>query len=137
MIVDTSALICLIREEPEASDVDACLTRGLPLRMSTATASELILVMTHILTPKGMESADLLITSIGIDLVPYDAVQLGAFRHAYLTYGRGGHNNSPARLNLGDCFSYALAKTRNEALLFVGNDFTHTDIIPAINPLLH
>lgn len=64
--------------------------------------------------------------------VAFDVDQLAAARVAYSRYGRGsGH---PARLNMGDCFSYALAKSRNLPLLFKGDDFIHTDIEPALKP---
>ena len=77
-------------------------------------------------------ATDRLIEELNVELVPYDLPQVVAFQHAYLTYGRGGHNTSQARLNLGDCSSYALAKTLGEPLLYIGNDFSHTDIVSAL-----
>ena len=132
MIIDTSAIICLIKREPEASQVLACLSTEAPRRMSTATASELFAVVTRTVAPSGWDAMDELISALGIEMVPYDAAQVSIFQQAYAKYGRGGHNASKARLNLGDCFSYALAMALREPLLFIGNDFTHTDVVPAI-----
>jgi len=71
-------------------------------------------------------------SALGIEMVAYDAAQVALFRQAYTKYGRGGHNTSRAHLNLGDCFSYALAMAFNEPLLFIGDDFTHTDVVSAM-----
>jgi len=132
MIIDTSAIICLIKREPQASQILACLNTKAPRRMSTATASELFAVVTRTVTPGGWGAVDRLISALGIEMVPYDTAQASIFQQAYVKYGRGGHNASQAHLNLGDCFSYALAKTLDEPLLFVGDDFTHTDVVPAV-----
>lgn len=67
-----------------------------------------------------------------LTIAPFDEVQLEAARIAYSIYGRG--LSHPANLNIGDCFSYALAKTRKVPLLFKGGDFIHTDIEPALKP---
>ena len=132
MIIDTSAIICLIKRAPEASQVLACLSTEVPRRMSTATASELFAVVTRTVAPGGWDAMDELISALGIEMVPYDAAQVSIFQQAYAKYGRGGHNASKAHLNLGDCFSYALAMALREPLLFIGNDFTYTDVVPAI-----
>lgn len=133
MIIDTSAIICLIRREPQASHVLHCLSLGLPHRMSTTTASELFAVVTRTVAPGGWNTVARLIDAFNVEMVEYDSTQVAIFQHAYTTYGRGGHNSSSAHLNLGDCFSYALAKALDEPLLFIGNDFTHTDIVSAID----
>ena len=99
--------------------------------MSTATASELFAVLTRMVTPGGWGAVTRLLELLDIEMVPYDELQMSAFRRAYQTYGRGGHNTSKARLHLGDCFAYALAATLAEPLLHVGDDFTHTDLMPA------
>ncbi|WP_246142840.1 type II toxin-antitoxin system VapC family toxin [Nocardioides rubriscoriae] len=69
----------------------------------------------------------------GFTVVPFDHEQALAARAAYARYGRG--SGSPARLNLGDCITYALAMTTGEPLLFKGDDLTHTDVTPALSPL--
>lgn len=70
-----------------------------------------------------------LMVRLRFDIVAVDADMAWIARKANLTYGRGRH---PARLNFGDCFSYALAKQTGEPLLFKGNDFSQTDIVPAL-----
>jgi len=132
MIIDTSAIICLIKQEPEAQQVLACLSTEAPRRMSTATASELFAVVTRTVAPGGWGVVEQLISALGIEMVPYDAAQVSIFQQAYAKYGRGGHNASKAHLNLGDCFSYALATMLDEPLLFIGDDFIHTDVVPAM-----
>ena len=75
-------------------------------------------------------ATDDLLREASIDIEPVDEIQAKLARQAYRTFGRGsGH---PARLNLGDCFAYALARRRGEPMLFKGNDFVHTDITPAL-----
>jgi ribonuclease VapC len=72
-------------------------------------------------------------TNYNIETVPVTESQVRTARIAYRRYGRGNHNDSNAKLNFGDCFAYALAREKNEPLLFVGDDFTHTDITPALS----
>ncbi|BDV29494.1 hypothetical protein Microterr_01540 [Microbacterium terricola] len=73
---------------------------------------------------------DDLVAAVGFDVVPLTATQAALARQAYRDFGRGsGH---PARLNLGDCFTYALAKERREPVLYVGEDFSHTDLASAL-----
>ena len=132
MIIDSSAIMCLLNREPDRDRVLDCMSLTLPRRMSTATASELFAVVTRSRSP-GWGVIETLIDSFRIEIVPYDSIQLAAFQHAYAHYGRGGHNSSQARLNLGDCFSYALAATVGEPLLYVGDDFRHTDIRSALD----
>ncbi|MGB3330375.1 MAG: type II toxin-antitoxin system VapC family toxin [Thermomicrobiales bacterium] len=73
---------------------------------------------------------DAMLNRYRIEIVPFAREHADLARIAYVTYGKGFH--AQARLNLGDCFSYALAKATGEPLLFVGDDFIHTDIVPAI-----
>jgi len=132
MIIDTSAIICLIKQEPEAPQILACLSTQSPRRMSTATASELFAVVTRTVAPGGWGAVEQLVSALEIEMVPYDVAQVSLSQQAYAKYGRGGHNASKAHLNLGDCFSYALAIALDEPLLFIGDDFTHTDVVPAM-----
>ncbi|WP_154792416.1 type II toxin-antitoxin system VapC family toxin [Occultella kanbiaonis] len=128
MIVDTSAVVALILDEPEAAAIRAALVAGAV--MSAATYVELGVVVHR----KGGEAAtrrlDALLEELGIEIVPLTPRQGRLARAAYAEYGRGsGH---PAALNLGDCFSYALAADRREQLLFVGRDFVHTDAVSVL-----
>lgn len=125
MIIDSSAIVAILRQEPEAEVFAGAVERH-PTRVSAATVLETALVL-----PPPMASAlDRLLADGQLDIVDFDSTQLRVAREALSTYGRG--TGSPAQLNLGDCFSYALAKVTGEPLLFKGDDFTHTDIIPAL-----
>lgn len=100
--------------------------------MSAATAVELNAVLTRRLAPERVRLVGRLLQGWGVQIVPFDENQSLIASRAYADYGRGsGH---PAQLNLGDCFSYALAIATSEPLLFVGSDFVHTDVEPMYLP---
>ena len=127
MIVDSSALVAILRSEPEAASFAAAL-RAAPVRASAATLLEAAMVM----GPEMATRLNSLIDHLELEIVPFGADQLSVARDAMASYGKGsGHQ---ARLNYGDCFSYALAKVTGEPLLFKGDDFTHTDLTPAWSP---
>lgn len=128
MIVDTSAVVAVFLAEPHSERiVDLLFDR--PAAMSAATLAELGIVIGR-LAPQHNRRLDALLVDCEIEIVPFTAAHAALARTAYRDYGRGsGH---PARLNLGDCFTYALAVDRRDELLFVGDDFTHTDLIPAL-----
>ena len=98
--------------------------------MSAATRVELHVVVERWRSPLHVRRTQELLLAVGVEIVPLTSEHAEIAREAFLTYGRG--MNSRAKLNLGDCFSYALAKATGEPLLFVGNDFTHTDLLAAI-----
>ena len=130
LAVDTSALIAVIRSEPEASQILDVLGRAEQSFLSAATLLEASIVTVG----KGGESErlDILVQRAALEVVPFSAVEASAGAEAFRKFGKGsGH---PAKLNFGDCFAYALAKTRNLPLLFKGDDFIHTDIEPALKP---
>ncbi|WP_277213507.1 type II toxin-antitoxin system VapC family toxin [Isoptericola croceus] len=128
MIVDTSAVVALFLGEPEADRiVDLLLDR--PAAMSAATLAELGIVVGR-LAPQHARRLDELLVEWEVEVVPFTASQARIARDAYRDFGNGsGH---PARLNLGDCFTYALAAERHDDLLFVGDDFTHTGLRSAL-----
>ncbi|MGC5627750.1 type II toxin-antitoxin system VapC family toxin [Georgenia sp. Z1344] len=128
MIVDSSALIAILRQEPGWEQVARVVVEG-SCRMSTATWLEASIVADQ-RAPGGGERLDDLVDALGIELVPFDRRDAEVARLAYRRFGRG--SGSPARLNLGDCFSYALAATSGESLLFVGDDFANTDVASAM-----
>ncbi|RUV32362.1 MAG: type II toxin-antitoxin system VapC family toxin [Mesorhizobium sp.] len=130
--VDTSALIAIIGAEPDAAAfVDVFGTSPAAL-ISTATLLEAHCVASRSSGSVNASEFQMLIDRLELTVVPFDLAQLEVARLAYSRYGRGsGHR---ADLNMGDCFAYALAKTRNLPLLFKGNDFIHTDIEPALRP---
>lgn len=125
MIVDSSALMAVIRSEPEAPALLGAL-RDARARTSAATLLETAIV----LGPEMAGRLDSLVETLGLELVAFDAAQLAAARAAMSTFGKGRRNQ--AQLNIGDCMSYALAKVTGEPLLFNGDHFTHTDIPSAL-----
>ena len=130
MILDTSAIVAILRGEPDSGALtDAILSDAAP-KISAATAVELYAVADGRGQPAQARRVDALLEALNVQFVPFDAAQARLARAAYRDFGRGsGH---PARLNLGDCFSYALAAQTGEPLLFVGHDFTATDLRPAL-----
>lgn len=130
MIVDSSALIAIVLQEPDAQRYADALAAATERRMSTATYLEAGIVADGTRDPVAMRVYDHLIAVNGIDVEPFTVDQAVAARQAYRDFGRGsGHS---AKLNFGDCMSYALAKVRDEPLLYKGDDFGHTDITSAL-----
>ena len=126
MIVDSSVLIALILQEPGHQKIGRVLRVEDTLHMSTATWVELGVVADRRLSEVNQHRLDAMIDGLGIVLVPPSVAQARRARQAHQRYGPG--SGSAARLNMGDCFSYALAIELDEPLLFVGDDFTHTDV---------
>jgi len=133
VIVDTSAIVAVLVGEPSSPAIVDVLTRSAAdhtTGISAATLVELTAVLTRFGDPGTHRRADALLSEWQIETVPLDGEQARTAQLAYRDYGRGsGH---PAQLNLGDCYSYALAAVRRQALLYVGDDFAHTDILPAL-----
>lgn len=127
IVVDTSAIIAVLTQEADYESVAARLNAA-PQRFVPATA---LVETTMVLTRLHRDPRSVLnryIAAAKLDIVPIDAPVAAAAQQAFLTFGKGRHR---ARLNLGDCFSYAAAKVLGYPLLFVGNDFAQTDIIAA------
>ena len=126
MIVDTSALIAIIRGEPEAAGFVNALAGSTNTKMSAATYLEASIVVDANRDPVLSARFDELVDAAAIEICPVDALLARVARQAYRDYGKGsGH---PAGLNYGDCFAYALARSTGDALLCKGDDFVHTDI---------
>lgn len=125
MVLDTSAVLALLADEPEASSFEQAIERDRVRLMSAATLLEAAIVVENRWGPAGGRELDLLIHKAQIEIVPVDGDQVEVARHAYREFGRGRH---VARLNYGDCFSYALARMSGEPLLFKGDDFSQTDL---------
>ncbi len=129
--VDTSALFAFLAAEPEAADV-ARLMYGSPVLVCAPTWAETGIVVSSKLGSDGLSRLQRLAQALQFDVVAFDRDLADAAVAAHRRFGRGsGH---AANLNFGDCFAYALAKTRNVPLLFKGDDFIHTDIEPALKP---
>jgi ribonuclease VapC len=129
VIVDTSAIVSILLDEAHAGPLVEILSAATSVKISAATAVELSAVLTRRLRPEQQRRVERLLDVWEVELVPFDAEQAAIARQAYRDFGRGsGHR---AALNLGDCYSYALAVTTGEPLLFVGDDFVHTDVVAA------
>lgn len=129
MVIDTSALIAILLDEPDAGKIRTAIEAGFPRLLSAASLVEASLVIESRKGEAGGRELDLLLYRGAIEIVPVDRDQAELARVAWRRYGRGRH---AARLNYGDCFAYALAKSRRAPLLFAGTDFAATDIEPAI-----
>jgi len=128
VIVDSSALIAILRNEPEAEDFAARLVDR-PARISAANWLEAAMVADGSGDPSAGDRLDRIIEIAAIEVVDVTAAHARKARTAFRRYGRG--SGSPARLNFGDCFAYALSAMSDEPLLFKGDDFTHTDVLRA------
>jgi ribonuclease VapC len=126
VVVDTSALVALLLGEPGAEDVAAAFeTAAGPAVISAATLVEATIVVEARLGADGVLRLDQLLRLAEVATVAVDAVQAAVASDAWRAFGKSRH---PAALNLGDCFTYALARCRDEPVLCVGNDFRRTDI---------
>ncbi len=125
MVIDTSAIVAILRNEPVALRLERALVAD-PIRLVPATCVlEARMVLISRRGEHALAEIDLWLTKIEAEIIPVDADLVDLATQAWLTYGKGRH---PASLNFADCFSYALAKRADEALLFIGNDFSQTDI---------
>ncbi|WP_026614438.1 type II toxin-antitoxin system VapC family toxin [Ensifer aridi] len=125
MVIDTSAIVAIAFNEPEAETYEQKVVDAARRFISAATVLELAIVIEARLGEAGAAELDLWLYKAGVEIVAVDAEQIAVAKRAWRTYGKGRH---PAGLNYGDCFSYALAKTRSEPLLYKGDDFSRTDI---------
>jgi ribonuclease VapC len=130
MIIDASALIAILRDEPEAADCAVSIEAATSRRVSAANFLEAAIVIDASRDPVAGRRFDDLLREAQIVIEPVTEAQARIAREAYRDYGRG--SSHPARLNFGDCFAYALARESGEPLLFKGEDFAHTDVMPAL-----
>lgn len=125
MVIDTSALLAILLAEPERRWFLETLEEAELRLVSVATRVETGIVAEGRHGAEGSRELDLFLEQAGVELVPVDSAQGRAAVEGFRRYGKGRHR---AGLNLGDCFSYALAITRGEPLLCKGDDFVHTDV---------
>jgi len=130
MVIDTSAIVALIEAERGADALAAAIMQDERRLVSAVSVLEAAIVLESRRPATGRAALDRLLASFAIEIVAFDADQLAVARDGFRRYGRG--RPSKARLNFGDCCAYALAKSRAEPLLFVGDDFVHTDLVPAV-----
>ncbi len=129
MIVVTSALIAILRKEPEHAALEKILDEADSVYIAAASYLELSIVIDSRRDPVLSREMDDFLDRFSIEIEPVSVEQARMARQAYRDYGRGsGHR---ANLNIGNCFSYALAREKREPLLFKGDDFGHTDLRPA------
>lgn len=128
MIVDSSALIAIIADEPERQAFVHLLSAARVRRISAATLVETAIVLESQHGPEVVRQFDAFLRTAKIRTEPVTEEQAAIARQAFLDFGKGRH---PAALNFGDCFSYALAKAYHEPLLFKGGDFAKTDVLAA------
>jgi len=129
MIVDSSAVIAILRDEEEAAHFAEAIEQAESVRVSAASYVEVGAIVDQARDPVASRRVDDLLDVAAAIIEPVTVEQSVIARAAYRDFGKGsGH---PAGLNFGDCFSYALAKVSGEPLLFKGDDFAHTDIEPA------
>jgi len=130
MIVDSSALVAVALNEPDAASFVTTLNRTVNPAISAANYLEASIVIDRSRNPLASRIFDELVREVGLTIEPVTAEQARIAREAYRDFGKGsGH---PAGLNFGDCSAYALAKDRGEPLLFKGDDFSQTDVRSAL-----
>ena len=125
MVVDTSALVAILKVEPDASTLLSRLGHSGANRIATATLLEAQMVVISQLGKAGVPELELLMNRAQIQVVPFNAAHMRWALHGWRHYGKGQHR---AALNLGDCISYGLAKAMDAPLLFKGEDFQYTDV---------
>ena len=125
MVLDSSAIVALLLNEPEASSFLTKLQSVESISVGAPTLLECEMVIMTLLGAEGLLRLDELLMALGVEILSFGERELAVARVAFRTYGKGRH---PAGLNFGDCFSYAMAITRGEPLLFKDQDFPQTDV---------
>jgi ribonuclease VapC len=126
VIVDASAIVAILRGEPEATACSRAIFDSPRARISAADWLEAAIVVDRWDDPPASREFDRLLIRLPVEIEPVTTDQVHFAREARRRFGKGtGH---PAKLNFGDCFAYALAIHYDEPLLFIGQDFVHTDV---------
>lgn len=131
IVVDSSAIIAIAFDEPEAADFYALLTQAADCVCSPVTFAECAMVLIGKRAATPLSGVQMLFDTLKVKQAAMDAGHGQLASEAFLRFGRGRH---PAKLNLGDCFSYALAKALDAPLLYKGEDFGLTDVASALSP---
>jgi ribonuclease VapC len=129
MVLDSSAILAILFKEPERDAFATALADAGQRLVSAVNALESAVVVSARKGPSGARELDLLLHHAGVVVVSFTEDHLRLAREAWERYGKGRH---PAALNLGDCCAYALSRHSGEPLLFKGDDFSHTDVVPAL-----
>jgi ribonuclease VapC len=125
LILDSSAIVAVICREPGWESLVHKLALARTIAVGAPTVAETQMVLTMKLGPDGAAKSDQFLAELQVSIVPFARNHLAIFYEAFQRYGKGRH---PARLNMGDCFTYAIAKASGMPLLFVGDDFAQTDL---------
>lgn len=125
MIVDTSAVICFLLEEPDFSKTLATLSHAPRLGMGTPTLAETGIVLESRIGPESRTYLATFLEDFEIEIIPFGEVHWRRAVEAFRRYGKGRH---PAGLNFGDCMTYATAVVADQPLLYIGGDFSLTDV---------
>ncbi len=130
MILDTSAIVAAIAEEPDASRFQNAMLSAHALAVSSVTVLESRIVLHARFGARALEAFEAMIAGAQIEVVPFDSAMAEVAFDAFRRFGKGqGH---PAQLNIVDCAAYSLARVRGEPLLFKGSDFDKTDVAAAL-----
>lgn len=129
MTLDSSALVAILFAEPGYLDLVDRILEADHVRVGAPTLAETSLVFTGRRGSRGAESVEGLVTELDVSIVPFGEAEWHLAVDAFRRFGRGRH---PAALNYGDCLAYATARAFRDTLLFVGDDFTKTDIVSAL-----
>ena len=125
MIIDSSAIVAILLEERGSERLTTALKTSPSISVSAVTLVEASVVMARYHGDSGVRAVDRLLTRHGVRVAAVTTDQAHIAHSGYLRFGKGRH---PAGLNFGDCFAYALAVSRDEPVLFKGNDFARTDV---------
>jgi len=125
MVIDSSAVLAILQNEPERHAFNQAIAAAPQRSLSAASLVELSIVMEARWGADGQTDLDLFLSTAEVEIIALDREQAELARAAFSRFGKGRHR---AGLNLGDCFSYALALWLDQPLLFKGDDFTHTDL---------
>jgi ribonuclease VapC len=129
IVVDTSALVAILRDEPDAEGFARVLRDAHRPRLSAANLAELLIVLAGRTGRDNLPKVERFLARAGVEVEPVDAAQVVRVNEAFLRFGKGRHR---ACLNYGDCFAYALAVSLDMPLLYKGDDFAQTDVRPAL-----
>jgi ribonuclease VapC len=129
MVVDPSALVAIVFNEPDGPAFREAILASDSVFIAAPSVVEFIMVALGRKGPEGEAVARSIMELGNIQIASFDAAHAALAQDGFRRYGKGRH---PAKLNLGDCFSYALAKSLGEPLLFKGEDFRLTDVTPAL-----
>jgi ribonuclease VapC len=125
VIVDSSALVAVLRKESGYVEINRAMRDSELVSIGAPTLVECVVVMGRTEGGQGIDALLCLIDDFGIEVLPFDKLHSELATVAFLDYGKGRH---PARLNYGDCMTYAIARSADRPLLYTGDDFAQTDI---------